>query len=181
MALRFAALAIVTAAAAGPAAAQRVPPAPRAAHAVITRAPSLELAHDGLAIIRWTASNPGGLDVHFGVVHYGTDPAHLDRVARSPIRLDRGHAMTVFRVRVSGLRPSTTYYYSVSSDDSAGTSDHLESAVSQFTTPTAGARFVAVLGAGDTSPGSSPAPGSGSAASTRSTPSRTTSASSPRR
>ena len=125
------------------AAAQRLPPAPRAAHVAIVRAPALELAHDGIAILRWTATNPGGLDTHLGVVHYGTDPAHLDRVAQSPIRLDRGHATTLFRVRVSGLRAGTTYFYSVTSTDSAGTAAGVHSAVDRFTMPGAGERYSA--------------------------------------
>jgi hypothetical protein len=27
-----------------------------------------------LTVIRWTVNDPGGLPVHYGVAHYGTDP-----------------------------------------------------------------------------------------------------------
>src|SRR5882724_1766695 len=57
-----------------PAAAQLLPPAKRAERVEITKAPELELATDHLTIIRWTTNNPGGSDVHYGIVHYGTDP-----------------------------------------------------------------------------------------------------------
>jgi len=61
-----------------------------------------------MAIIRWTTNNPGGSDDHFGVVYYGTEPERLSQMAKSHIRLNRGHPETVFRVRVRGLQPQTT-------------------------------------------------------------------------
>ena len=127
------------------AAAQRLPPAPRALHVALTRAPILELAFHDLAIVRWMTNNPGGPDVHVGVVRYGTDPAHLSLVARSPVRLNRGHADTVFRVRITGLAPRTTYYFQVASVDSTGRSDAVASPIASFTTPGAGERFLAAL------------------------------------
>ena len=57
-----------------PAAAQVLPPAKKAERVDITKGPELELATDHLTIIRWTTNNPGGSDVHYGIVHYGTDP-----------------------------------------------------------------------------------------------------------
>jgi len=36
------------------------PPAPMASRVRITKGPELESAKDGIAIIRWTSSNPGG-------------------------------------------------------------------------------------------------------------------------
>jgi Purple acid Phosphatase, N-terminal domain len=115
--------------------AQVPPPAPRAAHVEITQGPALELAHDDLAIIRWTANNPGGSDDHFAVVFYGTSPLALTQAARSHVRLNRGHPETIFRVRISGLRPRTTYYYSVTSTGSDGASDGVQSPVGDLTTP----------------------------------------------
>ena len=67
----------------------------------ITQGPALEVARDDLAIIRWTTNNPGGTDDHFAVVYYGTDPKDLSQMAKSYIRLNRGHPETVFRVRVA--------------------------------------------------------------------------------
>ncbi len=87
-----------------------LPPAKRAERVEIVQGPALELARDGLAIIRWTTNNPGGSDEHFAVIHYGTEPTNLSQTAQSPVRLNRDHAQTIFRVRLDGLKPQTTYY-----------------------------------------------------------------------
>lgn len=115
--------------------AQILPPAPSAASVHITAGPEIESVKDGLAIIRWTSNNPGGSDEHFGVVHYGTGAAHLDQMAKSHIRLNQNHSYTVFRVRVDGLKPHTTYYYSVGSMQGNGRMDSVNSSVYHFTTP----------------------------------------------
>src|ERR1700739_4012499 len=117
-----------------------LPPASRAEHVEIVQGPALELAHDDLVIIRWTTNNPGGLDDHFAVIHYGIDPTKLSQTAKSPIRLNRDHAQTIFRVRGDGLKPQTTYYYTVTSMGSDGASDGEQSSVEQFTTPVLGQR-----------------------------------------
>jgi phosphodiesterase/alkaline phosphatase D-like protein len=126
-----------------PTAAQILPPAKRAERVEITKAPALESARDDFAIIRWTTNNPGGTDVHFAVVQYGTDPEDLSQTAKSQIRINRGHPETIFRVRMPGLKPQTTYYYKVTSTESTGKSDGVESRVNQFTTPGPGERIVA--------------------------------------
>ena len=118
-----------------PTAAQVAPMTKRAIHARITKGPELESARDNMAIIRWTSTNPGGTDEHFGVVNYGTDPVHLTQTAKSPVRLNQNHAVTVFRVRVDGLKPRTIYYYSVDSMQGNGKSDGVKSAVYHFTNP----------------------------------------------
>jgi len=123
-----------------PAAAQVVPPAERADRVRITQGPELEMATDHLTIVRWTTNNPGGSDVHYGIVHYGTDPKDLSQTAKSPIRLNQSHPLTTFRVRVTGLEPQTTYYYSVGSEESSGKSDGVKSTVNKFTTPGPGER-----------------------------------------
>jgi phosphodiesterase/alkaline phosphatase D-like protein len=127
---------------AGGAAAQVLAPAPKAARVEIIQGPGLESATSHLTIIRWTTSNPGGSDVHYGIVHYGTGPKDLNRTAKSPIRLNQGHAYTTFRVRMDGLEPRTTYYYTVSSEESNGNSSGAKSAVRKFTTPGPGERIV---------------------------------------
>src|ERR1700757_3321586 len=121
-----------------PIGAQNPPPQKSAEHVEITKGPALESAHDDLAIIRWTTTNPGGDDDHYAVAHYGTDPKELSQTAKNHIRLNRGHAETIFRVRIAGLKPQTTYYYKVSSMGSGGDSDKAESAVNHFTTPPPG-------------------------------------------
>ena len=126
-----------------PTVAQLVPPAKKAERVEITQGPALEGAREDFAIIRWTTNNPGGTEVHFGVVHYGTAPEDLSQTAKSPIQINRGHAETRFRVRMPGLKPQTTYYYKVTSTESNGKSDGVESPVNQFTTPSPGERIVA--------------------------------------
>ncbi len=122
---------------------QVLPPAKRAERVVITKSPALEVASDYLTIIRWTTNNPGGSDVHYGIVQYGTDPKDLSQTAKSPIRLNQGQPYTTFRVRIEGLEPKTTYYYRVSSEESSGKSDGVKSIVKKFTTPPPGERLVA--------------------------------------
>jgi hypothetical protein len=103
----------------------------------ILQGPTVESARHGEVIITWTSNNPGGTDSHFGVIKYGTTPSTLDQTATSPIRLNRGHSETVFRVALDGLNPETVYYYTVDSMGSDGASDGVQSPVSQFTTPAA--------------------------------------------
>jgi phosphodiesterase/alkaline phosphatase D-like protein len=111
-----------------------LPPAKKVARVHITRGPELELAKSNWAIIRWTSNNPGGSDEHFGVVTYGTGPENLKETAKSHIRLNQNHSYTVFRVRIEGLKPETTYYYRVDSMQASGTSDGVKSPVMHFTT-----------------------------------------------
>ena len=71
----------------------------------------IELATDHLTIIRWTTNNPGGSDVHYGIVHYGTDPKDLSQTAKSPIRLNQAipprFSACAWRASSQG-RPTTT-------------------------------------------------------------------------
>jgi Purple acid Phosphatase, N-terminal domain len=115
--------------------AQILAPAKQAASVHITKGPELESVKDNEAIITWTSNNPGGSDEHFGVVHYGTDPKHLSETAKSHIRLNQTHSYTVFRVLVVGLKPQTTYYYTVDSMQGNGKSDGVKSTVAHFTNP----------------------------------------------
>lgn len=117
-----------------PAQAQLIAPAKKAAHVEIRQGPELESAKEHEVIIRWTSNNPGGSDEHFGIVHYGRNSTDLSQTAKSHIRLNQGHSYTVFRVRVDGLEPHTTYYYKVDSMDARGTSDWVDSRVNTFTT-----------------------------------------------
>jgi hypothetical protein len=96
--------------------------------------PVVESVTDTLAFIRWTAQNPGGTILHHAVVRYGKDPNNLNFTAESPTRINPGHSEMVFRVRVGNLKPGTTYYYKVSSEQASGISDPVTSAVNQFTT-----------------------------------------------
>ena len=114
--------------------AQFVPSAKKAAHVRILKGPELESATENWTIIRWTSDNPGGSPEHFGVVHFGTDSKNLSQTAKSHIRLNPTHSYTDFRVRIEGLQPKTTYYYTVDSMGPDGKSDGVTSSVNTFMT-----------------------------------------------
>lgn len=104
------------------------------ATAKLVAGPELEMANQSVAIIRWTVTNPGGTDLHYGIVHYGTDAVNLTQLAKSPNRRNVSHSDMIFRVRIAGLNAKTTYYYTVESTGSTGVSDGISSPVSTFTT-----------------------------------------------
>ena len=111
------------------------PTTPDVARVRIIGGPGIELTRENLTVIRWTTDNPGGSPVHYGVVHYGTIPEDLDQTAKSPVRLNPDHPYTVFRVRMNGLKPETTYYYKVDSMAADGNDDEVKGSVQHFTTP----------------------------------------------
>ena len=100
----------------------------------ITAGPELETANETMAIIRWTTTNPGGTDLHFGIVRYGTEAVNLSQVAKSPNRRNPSHPDMIFRVRIAGLIAHTTYYYTVESTRATGANDGVSSPVRTFTT-----------------------------------------------
>jgi phosphodiesterase/alkaline phosphatase D-like protein len=112
----------------------QLPPANRASQVTISQGPAPERVDNNWAILRWTSNNPGGADEHFAVAHFGTSPNQLDQTAKSHIRLNRSHSDTIFRVRLLGLQPNTTYYYTVDSMGGDGVDDHVKSPVLHFTT-----------------------------------------------
>jgi purple acid phosphatase-like protein len=111
------------------------PPARKTTTVRITEGPSLEMFRNNEAIIRWTSTNPGGTDEHWGVIRYGTSPGQLTETAKGHIRLNRGHSYTVFRVRVPDIKPGTTYYYTVNSMNADGAEDAVKSGIYHFTAP----------------------------------------------
>jgi hypothetical protein len=115
--------------------AQESPTTPNAARVQIIEAPAIEISKEQLTVIRWTTNNPGGSPVHYGIVHYGTEPNNLIETAKSPIRLNPGHSSTVFRVRLNNLKPRTTYYFNVDSMQANGERDGVTSPIGQFRTP----------------------------------------------
>ena len=114
--------------------AQESPTSPKAKRVQISEGPDVPLVGGYLTVIRWTVNNPGGLPVHYGIVHYGRDPKNLSQTAKNPIRLNPNHSSTVFRVNLYDLPPKTTYYYTVESMDSSGKSDGVTSPIKTFTT-----------------------------------------------
>src|ERR1700740_3829612 len=107
--------------------AQESPVTPRAERVQISEGPEVPLVGGYLTVIRWTVNNPGGLPVHYGVVHYGRDPKKLSETASNRIRLNPYHSSTVFRVNLYNLPPKTTFYSTVESMDSSGKSDGVSS------------------------------------------------------
>src|SRR5258708_29028398 len=99
----------------GTALAQESPTTTRAEHGQIIQGPEVPLVGGYLTVIRWTVNNPGGVPVHYGVVHYGTNPKDLNQTAKNPIRLNPTHSETMFRVNLYDLPPKTTFYYTVES------------------------------------------------------------------
>src|SRR5712692_10430464 len=114
--------------------AQESPITRTAGRVKITEGPEIALTGGYLTVIRWTVNNPGGLPVHYGVVHYGRDPKSLSQTAKNSIRLSPYHSSIVFRVNLYYLPPKTTLYYTVESMDSSGKSDGVTSPVETFTT-----------------------------------------------
>jgi hypothetical protein len=114
--------------------AQESPITPKAERVQISEGPDVPLVGGYLTVIRWTVNNPGGLPVHYGVVHYGRDPNSLSQTAKNSLRLNPYHSSTVFRVNLYDLPPKTTLYYTVESMDSSGKSDGVTSPVETFTT-----------------------------------------------
>ncbi len=114
--------------------AQKSPTTPMARHLRIIQGPKIELVRESLTIVTWTTNNHGGSPVHYGVVHYGTDPSRLTETAKSPIRLNPDHASTVFRVRLDNLRAQTTYYFRADSTKANGVGDGVTSSLRHFRT-----------------------------------------------
>jgi hypothetical protein len=135
MSRALAILALAISVLSGSLSAQESPTTPKAAQVRVIQGPEIELAKKHLTIINWTTNNPGGSPVHYGVVHYGTDPKHLIETAKSPIRLNPDHSFTIFRVRLDNLEAQTTYYYTVDSMEATGKGDGVKSSVHRFTTP----------------------------------------------
>src|SRR3979490_1713747 len=114
--------------------AQESPVTPRAERVKISEGPEVPLVGGYLTVIRWTVNNPGGVPVHYGVVHYVRDPKNLSQTAKNPIRLNPYHSSTVFRVNLYDLPPKTTYYYAVEPLDSRGGSAGVKTPIKTFTT-----------------------------------------------
>jgi phosphodiesterase/alkaline phosphatase D-like protein len=100
----------------------------------IITGPALESATQNTAIIRWTVDTGGGTRKHYGIVRYGTDPGNLDQTARSPNRWVQSRPDMIYRVRIDGLTPGTTYYYTVDASQADGVPFGLKSPVNRFTT-----------------------------------------------
>ena len=94
--------------------------------------PALEAAMDTSAIVRWTTNSIDGTAVRYGVVRYGVDPRHLDQVAKSSNRWNKGLPTMTYRVQLDNLEPGLTYYYTVEATDAKGQTLGTDTDVHQF-------------------------------------------------
>jgi hypothetical protein len=100
----------------------------------IVDGPTLEMATDTSAILRWTTTSADGTSVRYGVVHYGLDSRHLDQTSKNQNRFNKGLPTMIYRVQLYDLEPGLTYYYRVEFTDANGASQGADSAVHEFTT-----------------------------------------------
>ena len=115
-------------------AARLIAAAPTHNAAQITAGPELESTNEIMTIIRWTTTHLGGTDLHYGIVHFGTAASNLSQIAKSPNRRNPSLPDTIFRVRIAGLKPQTTYYYTVESTSATGVNDGVSSPIRTFET-----------------------------------------------
>lgn len=95
----------------------------------ITNGPVVEGTGNSWAVVAWT-TNTGGSTV----VKYGTAPNHLDQTAQAPYADNEATASQNHRVRISNLKPGTTYYYQVVSGQGEDTGTQAQGTVQQFQT-----------------------------------------------
>ena len=93
----------------------------------ISQTPSIPRIGDTWAVVTWMTNSGGS-----SVVHYGTDANNLSQTAQAPYA--QGSNDTRHRVRITGLQPNTTYYFTVDSGQGQGTGTATSSSPRQFTT-----------------------------------------------
>src|SRR5215510_2388837 len=89
----------------------------------ITQGPVVENITDTTAIIAWSTNVNAGT-----VLHYGSDPKHLDHTAGMP------WGGLTHRVNLKDLKPGTTYYFQGESPNGQGTGTSAQSATASFQT-----------------------------------------------
>jgi hypothetical protein len=92
----------------------------------ITQGPVVENVTDTTAIIAWSTNVNAGT-----VLHYGTDPKHLDQTAGMP------WGGLTHRVNLKDLKPATTYYFQGESPNGQGTGTGARTETASFQTKTA--------------------------------------------
>ena len=89
----------------------------------ITNGPVVESVTETTAVIAWSTNVSAGT-----VLHYGTDPYHLNLEASMP------WGGLTHRVNLKDLTPGTTYYYQAESPMAQGTGTTVESPQLSFRT-----------------------------------------------
>ena len=95
----------------------------------ITDGPRVEGTGDSWAVIAWTTNEASS-----SIIRYGASPNGLNQVAESPYADTENASKQTHRVRITNLKPHTTYYFAVDSGQGEGTGTEARSSVSQFTT-----------------------------------------------
>jgi hypothetical protein len=95
----------------------------------IVNGPRVEGTGSDWAEIAWATNSASG-----SVVRYGTDANNLGQTAQSPYADKEGAQYQIHRVKLTGLKPKTTYYYMVDSGHGEGTGTEAKSQVAQFQT-----------------------------------------------
>lgn len=95
----------------------------------IVNGPRVEGTGNDWAEIAWATNSASG-----SVVHYGTDANNLGQTAQSPYADKEGAQYQIHRVKLTGLKPKTTYYYIVDSGHGEDTGTEAKSQVAQFQT-----------------------------------------------
>jgi hypothetical protein len=98
-------------------------PAPPSTAVEITNGPVVESFTDTTAVIAWSTNVNAGT-----VLHYGTDPIHLDKTAGMP------WGGLTHRVDLKDLKPDTKYYFQAESPKAQGTGTSVTAPPSSFRT-----------------------------------------------
>ncbi len=93
----------------------------------ITQGPRVENTTDTSAVIAWSTNVNSST-----ILKYGTDKTKLDQTKEAP------WGGTTHRVTLTGLQPSTTYYFQVEATQAQGSGTGAEANVTHFTTKPAG-------------------------------------------
>ena len=95
----------------------------------ITDGPRVEGTGDTWAVVAWTTNEASS-----SVLRYGTSANSLTQMAEAPYADNEGANKQTHRVRITNLKPHTTYYFAVDSGQGEGTGTQAQSNVGQFTT-----------------------------------------------
>lgn len=95
----------------------------------ITNGPVVEGTGASWAVIAWTTDTGGST-----VVRYGTDRNHLSQTAQAPYADNEKMKSQNHRVKVTHLKPNTTYYFQADSGAGEGTGTEAKSEVKSFKT-----------------------------------------------
>ena len=121
--VRFVLLAVLCASSVGQTSSPSSEVAPQDDAVQITHGPIVENVTDTTAIVAWSTNVNAGT-----VLHYGTDPKHLDQTAGMP------WGGLTHRVNLKDLKPGTTYYFQGESPNGQGTGTSAQTATASFQT-----------------------------------------------